>query len=347
MFHRHRVVVVVPCYDVARYLVDVVSTLPAFVDRVVLVDDGSRDDFAAAASAIRSDRVTVVRHQHNLGLARAMESGIREALRAGADIVVKVDGDGQMDPDEMARLVGPVAAGDADLAKGNRLMRRRHVAGMPQARLAGNLLLSVLAKFASGYWNVSDPSNGYLAIRRELLEEIDLDRLGPGYFFETSLLCEANLAGAVVRDVSMPARYGAERSSLSVRAAAAGFPFLLLHACLRRVALRHFLRDFTPVALFSVAGAVLVTLGSAYGLRGWLQHSALGQPTPAGTIAVAGLPVIAGFQLLLQALVLDIGSVPARSPWAGAVSGRHGVEIDERSDRDQVAIVEHGHRRRG
>lgn len=347
MFFRHRVVVVVPCYDVARHLVDVVSTLPAFVDHVVVVDDGSRDDFAAAASAIRSDRVTVVRHPHNLGLARAMESGIREALRAGADIVVKVDGDGQMDPDEMARLVGPVAAGEADLAKGNRLMRRRHLAGMPQARLAGNLLLSVLAKFASGYWNVSDPSNGYLAIRRELLEEVELDRLGPRYFFETSLLCEANLAGAVVREVSMPARYGAERSSLSVRAAATGFPVLLLRACLRRVALRHFLRDFTPVALFFVVGAALVTLGAAYGLRGWLHHGALGEPTPAGTIAVAGLPVIAGFQLLLQALVLDIGSVPARSPWAGAPPGRHGVEVDETPDRDEVAIVEHARRRRG
>jgi glycosyltransferase involved in cell wall biosynthesis len=347
MFREHRVAVVVPCFDVAGHLPGVVSTLPAFVDRVVVVDDGSRDDFDAAIRAIRSDRVTVIRHARNMGLARAMVSGIRAALADGADVVVKVDGDGQMDPAQMARLVELVAAGEADLAKGNRLMRRPHVEGMPYARLSGNLLLSVLAKFASGYWNVSDPSNGYLAIRRELLEEVELDRLGPRYFFETSLLCEANLAGAVVREVPMPARYGAERSSLSVRAAATGFPFLLLRACLRRVALRHFLRDFTPVALFSVVGAVLVTLGAAYGLRGWLYHSALGEATPAGTIAVAGLPVIAGFQLLLQALVLDIGSVPARSPWASAVSGRHGVEIDERSDRDQVAIVEHRHRRRG
>jgi dolichol-phosphate mannosyltransferase len=347
MFHRHRVTVVVPCYDVARHVVAVVTSLPAFVDHVVVVDDGSRDDFAAAASAIRSDHVTVIRHPRNLGLAMAMKSGIREALRAGADIVVKVDGDGQMDPDEMARLVGPVAAGDADLAKGNRLMRRRHLAGMPQARLAGNLLLSVLAKFASGYWNVSDPSNGYLAIRRELLEEIELDRLGPRYFFETSLLCEANLAGAVVREVPMPARYGAERSSLSVRAAATGFPLLLLRACLRRVALRHFLRDFTPVALFSVVGAALVTLGAAYGLRGWLHHSALGEPTPAGTIAVAGLPVIAGFQLLLQALVLDIGSVPTRSPWAAAPSEGSAAADDQTSDRDELAVIERGRRRLG
>jgi hypothetical protein len=316
MFRHHRVVVVVPCFNVAGHLAGVVRTLPDLVDHVVVVDDGSRDDFERAAATIPAGRATIVRHDVNRGLARAMETGVRAALAAGADIVVKVDGDGQMDPAEMPRLLEPLVAGDADLAKGNRLMRRRHVAGMPQARLAGNLALSFLAKFASGYWNVSDPTNGYLAIRRPLLEEIDLERLGPGYFFETSLLCEANLAGAVVREVPMPARYGAERSSLSVRAAAAGFPLLLFRACARRVALKHFLRDFTPVSLFLVLGTALLALGSAYGVHAWLHHSALREPTPPGTIALAGLPMIAGFQLLLQALVLDIGSVPTRSPWS-------------------------------
>lgn len=328
MYRHHRIAVVVPCYDVAPHLAGVVATLPPYVDHVVLVDDGSRDGFDRAAAAIvsASARVTVIRHPENRGLARAMESGLREALAAGADIVVKVDGDGQMDPNEMTRLLRPIAGGQADLTKGNRLLRRRHIAGMPRARLAGNLLLSFLTKFASGYWNVFDPTNGYVAVRRQLLEEIDLDRLGPGYFFETSLLCEANLAGAVVQDVPMPARYAGEPSSLSVRSALLRFPFLLARAAVRRVAVTHFLRDFTPVALFLLVGGALVAVGGAYGAQAWAFHGARGLPTPAGTIAVAGLPVLAGFQLLLQALVLDIASVPTRSPWHGADTWREELE---------------------
>lgn len=324
MFRNHRIVVVVPCFNVGRHLAAVVERVPRFVDQVIVVDDGSDDDVAKTVAETGRGRVTVLRHAENLGLARAMQTGLRRALAIGADIVVKVDGDGQMDPTVMSRLLEPIASGSADLAKGNRFVHRRHLAGMPLRRLAGNVVLSFLAKFASGYWHVFDPTNGYLAIRRELLEEVDLERLGPGFFFEISLLCHANLAGAVVRDVPIAARYGSEPSTLSLTSTTLMFPPLLIRACARRVALQHFLRDFTPVALLLLTGSLLSLVGLWYGTAAWLHHSALHQATPAGTIAVAALPTLAGFHLLLQAFVLDIGSVPQQSPWGSR-------SIDERS----------------
>jgi hypothetical protein len=172
-----------------------------------------------------------------------------------------------------------------------------------------------MTKLASGYWNVFDPTNGYLAIRRQVLEEIDLARLGPRYFFETSLLCEAYLAGAVVKDVSIPARYGGEPSSLSLRWTLGVFPFLLLRAFVRRITLQHFVRDFTPVALFLLTGSALSGFGLVFGISNWIHNAGTGQPTPTGTIILAVLPLLAGFQLLLQAFVMDVGNVPTRSPW--------------------------------
>jgi dolichol-phosphate mannosyltransferase len=316
MFRSRRVAVVVPCYDVARQLPDVIRTLPGLVDEVIVVDDGSRDELAGTVAAGMSRDVVLLRHDRNRGLARAMETGFRKALDLGADIVVKIDGDGQMDPGQMERLITPIVAGQADIAKGNRLLSRRHRAGMPRVRLLGNLALSFLTKLASGYWNIFDPTNGYIAVRRQVLEEIDLDRLGPGYFFEISLLCQAYLSGAVVRDVSMPARYLGERSSLSPHRASLMFPFLLMRAFIRRVARQHFLRDFTPVALFLMTGAIMSGAGLGGSWMVWWRNSRLHRPTPTGTIALFGVLVLLGSNLLLQALVLDIGSVPNRSPWA-------------------------------
>jgi glycosyltransferase involved in cell wall biosynthesis len=315
MFLQHRIAVVVPCHGVAALLPDVLRPMPAIVDHVIVVDDGSRDDVATAVAAVGDPRVEVVRHATNRGLGAAMATGYERALALGADAVVKMDGDDQMDHGELPRLLAPLVAGDADLVKGNRFLRRAHLAGMPVVRRAGNLALSFLTKVASGYWNVFDPTNGFVVVRRQVLEEIDRTRLGPGYFFETSLLCEAYLAGAVARDVSIPARYGRESSRLSPGRTLVAFPPLLLRAFVRRIAFQHFVRDFTPVALFLVAGAGLTAWGAAFGLHEWFTRAGTGQPTPTGTIVLALLPLVVGLQLLLQAVVMDIGSVPSRSPW--------------------------------
>ena len=321
MFKNHRIAVIVPCFDVSPQAADVILGIPEFVDHVIVVDDGSRDGLAAAVARVKQPRVVIAVHPENRGLARAMETGFRCALELGADIVVKMDGDGQMDPAQLPRLLAPAVTGEADLVKGNRFLRPRHASGMSAGRLAGNLTLSLLTKLASGYWNVFDPTNGYLAVRRQLLEEVDLARLGPGYFFETSLLCEAYLVGAVARDVAIPARYNGEPSSLSIGRVLLTFPHLLARAWLRRLVIVHFIRGLTPVALFMLAGLLLAGFGLAFGGYHWMRNAQLARATPTGTIVLAVLPLLAGFQLLLQAMVIDIASVPARSPWRRARRG--------------------------
>jgi hypothetical protein len=338
MFRNRRVAVVVPCYDVGDRLPAVVAALPPFVDHVIVVDDGSRVPVSPDLEHLAPSRTIVIRHEANRGLARAMETGFRKALELNAEIVVKVDGDGQMDPAEMPRLLAPIVAGHADVAKGNRFLRRRHLAGMPPLRVMGNLVLSFLSKLATGYWNVFDPTNGYIAIRRQALEEMDLSRLGPGYFFETSLLCQAFLLGAVVRDVSMPARYGDEKSSLSLRRASMLFPVQLLRAFVRRIALQHFLRDFTPVALLLIAGGAMLGTGLAYGTTVWRHSASLHQATPTGTIIIVSMLVLAGFHLLVQAFVMDVGSVPTRSPWPAADVRRSRLLQPRRGRRHEAAV---------
>jgi hypothetical protein len=228
-----------------------------------------------------------------------------------------MDGDGQMDPAHLPRLLAPLVEGSADLAKGNRFLHRRLLAEMPIVRRAGNLALSFLAKAATGYWPIFDPTNGYVAVRRELLEAIAFERLGPGYFFEISFLREACLAGAVAADVPIAARYGDEVSQLSIRRVLVAFPWHLARSIVRRIGLRYFLWDFSPVGVFMVAGVPLLVFGLVFGIWQWVARMGTLTPTPTGTLLLAALPLVIGFQLLLQAWVMDIANTPSRSRWAG------------------------------
>jgi len=322
MYRNRTIAVVIPCFQVGKHIHEVVTTLPDFVDHVIVVDDGSRDTLHEELQRTSRPGIVVLKHDTNLGLARAMVTGFRKAIALGADIIAKVDGDGQMDPAELVRLLRPIIRHEADFTKGNRFVRRRHLEGMPRVRLVGNLGLSFLTKWASGYWNIFDPTNGYVVMRREVVEEIDLDRLGPGYFFETSLLAEAYLAGAVIRDVSIPSRYGSEESSLSPTRILLRFPGLLVAAGLRRIVIRYFLRDFTPVALFLMIGLLMMGFGVVFGAREWMLRYGSGVPTPTGTILIAVLPLLAGFELLLQAVVMDIANVPQHSAWPESAEER-------------------------
>jgi glycosyltransferase involved in cell wall biosynthesis len=315
MFHGRNVAVVIPCYQVARHIRGVLETIPSMVDSIVVVDDGSTDGLHAEVKRVRRHGLTIFRHDRNRGLAQAMRTGLTAAVDGGADIVVKMDGDGQMDPAYLVRLLLPIVRYDADFAKGNRFMHRRDMRGMPSVRFLGNLGLSFLTKLASGYWTIFDPTNGYVALRRELIEQMELSRLGPGYFFESSLLIEAYHAQAVVRDVPIPSRYGDEESSLSPIRVLLRFPSLLARATVRRLVIRYFLRDFSPVALFLLTGTVSAAAGGAFGGYHWFMNHGTGVATPTGTILLAVLPLLAGFHLLVQAVVMDIGNVPQRSPW--------------------------------
>ena len=310
MFRDTRVHVVIPAYNVAAHIGSVLRGLPDFVDTVTVVDDGSTDGTAEAARAVGDARVTALRSPVNEGVGAAMARGFKHALAQGAGIIVKMDGDGQMDPADLPRLLEPIVEGRCEYAKGNRFLMSRELDIMPRARLAGNFVLTFLTKLASGYWNVFDPQNGYVAITSGALGLLDLDRLSRRYFFENDMLINLNIFDARVRDVAMVSRYGGERSSMQLGRILCSFPYHLLRGYWYRFYRKHVLRDFSPVALFMLTGLPLLTWGTGFGVYTWVQSWLHNQFASTGTVMLSVLPFLVGFELVLQALVLEIRDTP-------------------------------------
>lgn len=305
-----RVAVVIPAFRVARHIEKVIRAIPALVSEIIVVDDASPDDTAQIVGGLGDPRVHLLRHERNGGVGAAMITGYRRALELGVDIVVKMDGDDQMDPQYLVPLLAPLLTGEADYTKGSRFFYTRQLRQMPLLRRAGNLTLSFLTKASSGYWDVFDPTNGYTAAHRGVLEALDWSNVDRRWFFETSMLIELSLERAVVRDVQIPARYAGERSSLSEASAVLRFPGKLIAALFRRIWLQYFVREFSPVSLFLVAGLFLSTFGTAWGLVHWVRSAQTGVEASTGTVMIAVVPLILGVQLLLQAVSLDIQGTP-------------------------------------
>ncbi|HEY1374960.1 MAG TPA: glycosyltransferase family 2 protein [Candidatus Binatia bacterium] len=307
-----KVAVVVPAYRAAETIQRVLAGIPAWVDAIYVVEDASPDDTAEKTAAARDRRVRLLRHRQNRGVGGAMTTGYKQALLDGVDICVKMDADGQMDPEYLPHLIEPLVAGRADYAKGNRFHDAAALRRMPLARRVGNAGLSFLIKAASGQWNIFDPTNGYTAIHRSALEGLEIARLHPRYFFESSMLIRLREIGALVEDVPMPALYNGETSHLSAVRALVEFPALLLREGLKRVLWQYFVADFNAVSLFLVCGIPLALFGFFFGAYHWIVNSRAGTFASTGTVMLAVLPLILGFQLLLQALVLDVQSTPRR-----------------------------------
>jgi len=324
-----RVAVVIPAYDEGAFVAQVVEAVPAFIGSVIVVDDGSSDDTWERVRATGDPRVTALRHDENRGVGAAMRTGFEEALRQGVDIVVKMDGDGQMDPEKIAEFLEPLLRHEADMVKGNRYWSLASLRGMPRIRVLGNAALTFLVKLASGYWDGFDPANGYFAVRADVLRMLDLERLPRRFFFECGFLIELGILRAVVKNVPIPARYRDERSSLSVTNALLSFPPLLFWGLCRRVFWRYFVHDFTAVSVFLLLGVPAFVGGGVYGFAVWQQMEAAGRFTPAGMVMLLAMPVILGFQLILQAIVLDVSGVPSQpvspplrlGPWTGEALG--------------------------
>lgn len=311
-----RIAVVIPCYNVRDTIGVVIEGIGPLVQAIYVVDDACPQNSGAHIETHSDDpRVRVLRCEKNLGVGGAMTHGYRQALEDGATVVVKMDGDGQMEPALLPRIVEPVLAGYADYAKGNRFaapypLRRQLQSQMPLLRRMGNSVLSFLHKSMSGYWNIMDPTNGYSAIHRVALESIDLDGLSRGYFFENDMLFQLSLVNAVVRDVPMPARYGTEQSNMQLKRVLREFPPLIFNRFCQRVFYKYFINDFNVASLELVIGSFLTFCGTLYGSYRWIAGITHGLENTAGTVMVCALPIILGFQLLLSAVSYDISNVP-------------------------------------
>ena len=304
------IAVVIPMYQAEETIAQVVAGIPKWVKTIVVVDDCCKDASSAVVRSLADPRLHLLRHEENQGVGAATLTGYEHACSLGAEILVKMDADGQMNPDSLLSLVAPVVCGEADYAKGNRFLHTRELAEMPPVRKLGNFGLSFLTKAASGYWNIFDPTNGFTALASSVFELLRKQAIASRFFFESSMLIELGAVRAVVRDVYLPARYGSEGSHLSPLSSLTKFPGRLLIAFLRRFWRQYFLRDFGVCSLFLLAGTLLILFGGIFGGYHWWLSAATGITASTGTVMLAVLPIILGTQLILQTIVLDVGNVP-------------------------------------
>jgi glycosyltransferase involved in cell wall biosynthesis len=305
------IAVVVPCYRVGALVLDVIARIGPEVGWIFVVDDACPQHTGDIVEReCRDPRVRVVRLPENLGVGGAVAAGYRAALDTPARVVVKLDGDGQMDPHLVPRLAKPILQGRADYSKGNRFHNVRSVAAMPTTRLIGNAFLSFLTKLSSGYWQLFDPTNGFTAIHATVLREIDFDRVAKRYFFESDLLYVLNQLRAVVSEMPMEARYTDEPSSLRPFKVVLPFFFGHMRNFARRLLYTYVLRRFSLASVELLVGVPLLCAGIVVGAVAWHHSWTTGTPATSGTVMLAALPIILGFQLLLSWLNYDVASEP-------------------------------------
>lgn len=308
-----KIAVIIPCYRVKPQILGVIEHIGGEVSRIYVVDDACPDgtgDFVTANC--RDPRVAVLHNKENLGVGGAVMAGYEAALAEGAQILVKVDGDGQMDPGLIPRFVRPIATGQADYSKGNRFYDLTRIGQMPTLRLLGNAALSLMAKLSTGYWNLFDTTNGFTAIHARVARRIPFEKVSRRYFFETDMLFRLNIVRAVVVDIPMDASYGNERSNLRISRVIGEFLVKHIRNFVKRVLYNYFLRDMTVASLELVFGIGLFLFGIVFGSYRWLQALSSGTITPLGTIMLAALPTLLGLQMLLAFVGFDVANVPRR-----------------------------------
>jgi glycosyltransferase involved in cell wall biosynthesis len=301
MYKGKSIGVVVTAYNEDAFVGRVIETVPDYVDRIYAVDDASPDGcwevIRRVADRINERtepeltiadggdgrRVVPIRHEENRGYGGAVKTGYERAAADGLDVIAVLNGDGQMDPEILDRIIDPVATGEADYAKGNRLLSADDRSSMSTFRFVGNAMLTGLSKFASGYWTISDPQNGYTAISRDAVEAIDLEAITDEYGFLNHLLTHLNVEGFRVADVPMTAVYGDEESSIGYSSFIQYVSMLLLRSFLWRLKRQYVVREFNPAVVFYGAG-VTGLLGGALGMLGSARRRLRGDDSFAGAI---------------------------------------------------------------
>ncbi len=309
----NKIAVVIPSYKVKNQILSVISRIGKEIHKIYVVDDKCPELSGEFVRKNCNDkRVEVLFNEVNQGVGGAMITGYKKAIEDEVSIVVKIDGDGQMDPHLIQYFIKPIVEGNADYTKGNRFFNLEFLKKMPKVRLFGNAGLSFVTKISSGYWDIMDPTNGYTAIHTNILRVLPLDKIDKRYFFESDMLFRLNTIRAVVFDIPMIAKYEDEKSNLKVGKILFEFPLKHLIRFSKRIFYNFVLRDFNFGSLNLIAGMILLLFGGSFGLYHWLFNYTSGQPTPTGTIMLSIVPIILGFQMLLFFVNYDMMNVPKK-----------------------------------
>jgi len=312
MYKRHKVSVSIPAFNEGKLIRETLQGIPAFIDLIVVVDDKSNDKtIEEIKKCMKKDkRIHLVTSDENVGLGGTVLKAHSLAAKKGADLVVVMAGDNQMDSKYLPSLLNAVVEEKIDLAKGNRFFHHQHLKKMSTFRVLGNIFLTFVSKFCTGYWSISDPINGYTALRIDTFRKIDVSQIGSRYGFEPSLLIELSLINAKVKDVFIPARYGSEQSKVNLLIDPLMVIKVFIKGFLRRIFFKYTIYNFHPIALFYISGFPLVFVGLFFGFFIVFHSFVLHKIATPATVMLSVAPFLLGIQLILQAIVLDIQNEP-------------------------------------
>lgn len=306
-----KIAVIIPCYGVKDHILQVIAEIDQYVAHIYVVDDACPQQTGDYVKKHCHDpRVKIITHDNNQGVGGAVISGYLSALQDNCNILVKIDGDGQMNPKIIRHFTKPIIEGKADYCKGNRFYKLSHLYGMPKIRIIGNAILSLMSKSSSGYWHIFDPTNGYTAIHATLIRHIDTDKINKRYFFESDMLFHLYNLRAKIVDIPMKAIYGNEKSNLVIRNIIFSFLWQHVKNFMKRIAINYYIRDMNIASIELFFGLVLFVFGITFGGYHWFDAHIHHIQKPVGTIMLAALFIILGFQLLLSFIAFDISNTP-------------------------------------
>lgn len=311
MSSSSNIAVIIPCYKVKAHILDVLIKIPAWVEKIYVVDDLCPEKSGEYVIAQNLPRVCVIFNVQNLGVGGATKAGFQKALHDGMDIMVKIDGDDQMDPQHIPKFIQPIIKKRADYTKGNRFYDFKFLSSMPLLRLFGNTALSFINKMVSGYWGIMDPTNGYVAIHKDTLKVLNLNDISNDYFFESDLLFQLGLVRAKVEDVPLKSRYQNETSSMSILKVLTTFPGRYLKRIIKRITYQYFLRDFNLGSIGLVCFGLTFPLGFVLGVKNWIHYALVKQiSAPVGSVVLPALLMIVGIQFIMIFIQVELNNVP-------------------------------------
>lgn len=310
---KHKIAVVIPCFKVCNHILNVISRIGPEICRIYTIDDCCPNASGDVIEKNCSDhRVRIIRNSENQGVGGAVLAGYQVAIDDGMEIIVKIDGDGQMDPNLIPAFVAPILAGEADYTKGNRFFDLDGIRMMPKVRLFGNAMLSFMTKLSSGYWDLFDPTNGYTAIHKDVVQRLPFNKISRRYFFETDMLFRLNTLRAVVVDIPMNAKYADEVSNLKIKKIVGEFFIKHIRNFGKRIFYNYYLRDMSLASIELPLGLLMMFFGIVFGGYHWIDSARYGLSTPVGTVILAAIPLVMGLQFILAFLAYDISSMPRR-----------------------------------
>jgi dolichol-phosphate mannosyltransferase len=314
MINNKKVAVVIPCYKVKKHIVKLVQSIDDYVDFIIVVDDCCPENSGAfLRSKITRNNLVIIRNDVNRGVGGAVKVAYIKAIELQVDLIVKIDGDGQMNPDLIPQFLAPLLNNQADYSKGNRFFYIRNLKNMPIIRVFGNSVLSFINKISTGYWDLFDPTNGYTAIKSNVLSRLEIDKIENGYFFESDILFRLNTIRAVVYDIPIEAIYGEEQSGLNIRKIILPFTIFHIRNFLKRVFYNYYLRDMSIASIELPLGLFLFLFGITYGSYFWYKSLLTQIATPTGTIIISAITILIGIQFILAFLAFDISSNPNKT----------------------------------